>query len=155
METEDDARIVYADIIDLPRHHSRTRTPMPLEERAAQFAAYDALAGFFDMIAEEERLTDSDLVPDQDALAELDRELGEIVRRIEAGERPLVRFTVFVPDERKAGGRFEELRDRVYQIDGTRARVVLESRQGRGGGRRELEINSIRRVQIEKDAGKN
>ena len=153
MEKGEDARIVYADIIDLPRHRSRTRTPMPLEERAAQFAAYDALAGFFDMIHEEERLTDSDAVPDEDVLAELDRELGEIARRIDAGERPGVRFTVFVPDEYKAGGRFEEIRDRVYQIDGTRGCVVLESRQGRGGRRRELEISSIRRVQIE-NAGK-
>ena len=150
---QEDARIVYADTIDLPRHRSRTRTPMPLEERAAQFAAYDALAGFFDMIREEERLTDSDAVPDEDVLAELDRELGEIARRIEEGERPQVRITVFVPDERKAGGRFEELRDRVYQIDGTRGCVVLESRLGRGGRRRELEISTIRKVEIE-NAGK-
>ena len=154
MEQEENARRVYADIIDLPRHCSSTRTPMPLEERAAQFAAYDALAGFFDMIHEEERLTDSDAVPDEDALAELDRELGEIARRIGEGERPWVRFTVFVPDERKAGGRYEEILDRVYQIDGTRGCVVLESRQGRGGRRRELAIESIRRVQIE-NAGKD
>ena len=150
MEQGEDPRIVYADIIELPRHRSSTRTPMPMEERAAQFAAYDALAGFFDMIAEEERLTDSDAVPDEDALAELDRELGEIARQIGEGGRPMARFTVFVPDERKAGGRFEEIRDRVYQIDGTRGCVVLESRQGRGGRRRELAIGSIRRVQIEK-----
>jgi len=153
MEKGEDAQIVYADIIDLPRHRSRTRTPMPPEERAAQFAAYDALAGFFDMIAEEERLTDSDAVPDEDVLAELDRELGEIARRIGEGERPRVCITVFVPDERKAGGHFEEIRDRVYQIDGTRGCVVLESRRGRGGTRREVEISSIRRVEIE-NAGK-
>ena len=150
---QEDARIVYADIIDLPRHRSRTRTPMPLEERAAQFAAYDALAGFFDMIREEERLTDSDAEPDEDALAELDRELGEIARQIGEGERPRVRFTVFVPDAHKAGGRFEEILDRVNQIDGTRGCVVLESRLGRGGRRRELEISTIRKVEIE-NAGK-
>lgn len=154
MEQGEDPRIVYADIIDLPRHLSSTRMPMPMEERAAQFAAYDALTGFFDMIAEEERLTDSDAVPDEDALAELDRELGEIARQIGEGGRPMARFIVFVPDERKAGGRFEEIRDRVYQIDGTRGCVVLESRQGRGGRRRELAIGSIRRVQIE-NAGKD
>ncbi len=34
---------IYKDIIDLPRHVSRRHRPMPLEERAAQFAAFDAL----------------------------------------------------------------------------------------------------------------
>lgn len=36
----------YAGIIDLPHHVSKTRRPMPLEERAAQFGSFDALAGF-------------------------------------------------------------------------------------------------------------
>lgn len=34
---------IYKDIIGLPRHVSRRHRPMPLEDRAAQFAAFDAL----------------------------------------------------------------------------------------------------------------
>ncbi len=52
---ETDPRIVYADIIDLPHHEPVTRPRMPLENRAAQFSAFDALAGFSDMIAEKTR----------------------------------------------------------------------------------------------------
>lgn len=39
----DSAAEIYKDIIGLPRHVSRRHRPMPIEERAAQFAAFDAL----------------------------------------------------------------------------------------------------------------
>ena len=66
MGEERDPRIVYADIIDLPHHEPVTRPRMPLENRAAQFSAFDALAGFSDMIAEKTR-----------AINALDGETGE------------------------------------------------------------------------------
>ena len=46
MENREDARLVYADIIDHPHHRSLTRAHMPMGDRAAQFSAYDALAGY-------------------------------------------------------------------------------------------------------------
>lgn len=36
----------YDDIIDLPRHVSEKRLPMPLHDRAAQFALFAALTGY-------------------------------------------------------------------------------------------------------------
>ena len=104
MEPSQDARIVYADIIDHPHHQSETRAHMPLYDRAAQFSPYDTLAGYYDMIDEEARLTDSAVELDEHALAYLDRELAQLGGAIARGERPRVRFTLFVPDERKAGG---------------------------------------------------
>ncbi len=47
-----DARIIYADIFDLPHWQSPTRPHMSLHDRAAQFAAYKALSGYEDMIGE-------------------------------------------------------------------------------------------------------
>jgi hypothetical protein len=52
-QNEPDARIVYADIIDLPRHQSATRPHMSLYDRAAQFAPFAALSGYDEMITEE------------------------------------------------------------------------------------------------------
>ena len=138
-----DAKIEYADIIDHPHHRSLKHPHMPLDDRAAQFAAYDALAGYFDMIAEEERLTDPEQEPDETAKEELDRKLARLSEKLEAGLRPRLRFTVFVPDRWKAGGHYEEITDKLRQIDSVKRLLVLEGRSGRGGLHRTLEIARV------------
>ncbi len=45
----------YDDIISLPHHVSKTRSPMPVGARAAQFASFAALSGFDEMIEERSR----------------------------------------------------------------------------------------------------
>ncbi len=50
MRQEMELSALYADIIDLPHPVSRRHKPMPLEERAAQFAPFAALKGFDDEI---------------------------------------------------------------------------------------------------------
>ena len=42
----------YEDIINLPHHVSKTRKPMSLYNRAAQFAPFAALTGYDDAIKE-------------------------------------------------------------------------------------------------------
>ena len=79
----------------------------------------------------------------------LDEKLSLIADRIEDGAHPLICFTVFVPDERKSGGRFEQVTDRVYRIDGVHRQVVLESRAGRGGLRKTLDIDRITAIRGE------
>lgn len=143
MEPSEDPRIVYADIIDHPHHQSGTRAHMPLYDRAAQFSAFDTLAGYFDMIEEEARPTDSAAELDENALEHLDRELALLGEAIARGERPRVRFTVFVPDERKAGGSYREICDAVKQIDTVKRQIVLASRSERSGLNRRLDIAQI------------
>ena len=46
----------YEDIIHMPHHVSKKHKPMPLEERAAQFAAFAALTGYEEEIKEAERM---------------------------------------------------------------------------------------------------
>ena len=60
-EKEPDPRVVYADIFDLPHHVSETHPHMSLSDRAAQFSSYKALSGYEDMVAEEARMTGSEL----------------------------------------------------------------------------------------------
>ena len=45
-----DAEKKYSDIINLPHHRSKKHKPMPLSDRAAQFAPFAALTGFDEKI---------------------------------------------------------------------------------------------------------
>ncbi len=49
---EAEARIRYADIIDLPHHRSAKYAPMSLYDRSAQFSPFAALTGYNEMIAD-------------------------------------------------------------------------------------------------------
>ena len=117
-EGEPDARQVYADIFSLPRWEPDSSHPrMSLHDRAAQFAPFAALTGYDDMVEEEARLTDSQIEPGEDQLKELDRKLSTISRLLAAGTRPEAAVTFFVPDDRKAGGRYATVNMRIKKID--------------------------------------
>ena len=48
----------YGDILNLPHHVSETHPPMPIADRAAQFAPFAALTGSKEAIEETERLAE-------------------------------------------------------------------------------------------------
>ena len=132
-DKEADPRILYADIIDLPHHRSSVHPHMPLQDRAAQFASYKALSGFEDMVAEEARLTDREPEPEEHELDVLNRKLHRIADAVAAGESPLVSFTVFVPDDKKAGGEYKTITDYVKKIDPAERKVVLWKKRDLSG----------------------
>ena len=126
---EQDPRIVYADIIHLPHWQSPTHPHMSLHDRAAQFSSYKALSGYEDMVVEEARLTDEEHKLEEEDLERLDRKLRLIANDIRKGDHPLISFTVFVPDERKPGGRYEVIEDTVARIDVVARKVILTGKQ--------------------------
>ena len=113
----------YDDIIDLPRPVSRKHPPMPMMKRAAQFLPFAALTGFEGEIAEAARLTD--LAPElsEDALLALDEQLSLLLQRLP--EQPEITLTRFLPDEKKAGGRYETLTGRVRRLDEANRVLIL------------------------------
>lgn len=48
----------YGDILNLPHHVLETHPPMPIADRAAQFAPFAALTGYKEAIEETERLAE-------------------------------------------------------------------------------------------------
>ena len=113
----------YEDIIHLPHHQSNNRQPMPLHDRAAQFAPFAALTGFDGAIAETARLTDRRIEPDEEAASVLNFRILQIRERLH--ERPAVTLTCFIPDKRKSGGSYATIRGCVRRIDDVAGEMVL------------------------------
>ncbi len=66
-------------------------------------------------MAESARLTDARVELGHDALEALDERLRAIAAAI--ADEPEAEIRFFVPDEKKAGGRYETVRGRVKKID--------------------------------------
>ena len=113
----------YDDIIHLPHPVSGTHPPMPRAERAAQFSSFAALSGYEEAVAESARLTETRTELDRDALEGLDKTIRALVA--DAAERPEAVIRYFIPDGKKAGGRYETVRGRVKKIDEYAALLVL------------------------------
>ena len=113
-ENERSGRAAYPDIIDLPHHQSTTHSHMSLYDRAAQFSPFAALTGYDDMIAEEARETQAE--KEQDAVL-LNSKISMIISALAAGEHPVLSFTVFVPDEKKAGGKYVKICGTVKKVN--------------------------------------
>lgn len=119
------AEQVYGDIIDLPRPVSRTHPPMPMLNRAAQFAPFAALTGYDAAVEETARLTEEEIYLDESEIAALNEKLA----RIEAAlpNPSAVQITYFRPDERKSGGSYETVTGTVRTIDRITQYLFMES----------------------------
>lgn len=104
----------YSDIIDLPHPTSKKHPRMPVEDRAAQFAAFSALTGLDDAIAETGRLTEAKVLLDEEEKGRLDEKLQEILADID--KCPEIVIEYFRVDEKKAGGVYQTFRGRVKKI---------------------------------------
>ena len=114
----------YADMLRLPRHVSSRRQPMIRLNRAAQFAPFDALAGYSEAVQETARLTDRRIGPDDDTLARLNRRLQRLAEAL-AGSQPEVTFLCFIPDEKKEGGAYRRITGRVRRMDEVGQLILL------------------------------
>jgi hypothetical protein len=117
----------YDDIISLDRPPSPGHPPLSRESRAAQFSPFAALTGFEDAIEETARWTDSRLDPGEEDVKRLNEQLRLLKER--EGERPFVRLTVFQADEKKDGGRYVTLRERLKRVQEDEGRLLLENGQ--------------------------
>lgn len=126
-----DARILYGDIIDLPHHQSSVHPHMSLYDRAAQFAPFAALTGYDDMITEEARETGLRLAQN---LKRLNAKVKVISDLLETGNHPVLSFTVFVPDEKKTGGIYTEIKGIVKRIDPVSDSLILFAENEKSDG---------------------
>lgn len=105
----------YDDIINLPRHVSKKRVPMPIQERAAQFSPFAALTGHDAAVKETARITEKRIELDQYIKEELNHKLQILIEKIE--ENPKIKVTYFEPDDKKNGGVYITIIGRIKKID--------------------------------------
>lgn len=109
----------YDDIIHLPRHVSRKRPQMPLEDRAAQFAPFAAVVGHEASVKEAARLTDEKKDLDEAQKTIISEQLNEIQNLIENNKDNGVEIEIehFKVDAMKEGGCYIVNRGFVKKID--------------------------------------
>ena len=117
----------YDDIIDLPHFVSKGRKHMSNYDRAAQFAPFDALTGFDEVMEETGRSTDDEVLLGENEIRELERRFQILNRHL--SERPPVAIRYFVPDQFKEGGSYREEKIVIRRIDLSNRTLISEDRK--------------------------
>ena len=104
----------YDDIFHLARPQSKKHSPMPIEDRAAQFLPFAALTGYDGAVSETARLTEERIELDPQEAERLGERLALLSKRQQ--EQPELSLLYFVPDTRKAGGAYVTVSGRIKKI---------------------------------------
>ena len=102
----------YDDIINLPHHVSDYHNPMPMRNRAAQFAPFAALSGHDDAIAETMRLTES-----FKELSDVEKNLLSRKLNYAIENHSKIAVTYFIPDKTNSGGSYKRVTGRIKKWD--------------------------------------
>lgn len=102
----------FDDIIDLPHHVSDYHKPMPMANRAAQFAPFAALNGHDEAISETMRLTETFKELSEAEKNRLSRKLKYAIET-----HSLTEISFFVPDKSKNGGTYKKIIGRINKWD--------------------------------------
>lgn len=136
-----DTKNKYDDIINLPHHISLKHPRMSIENRAAQFSPFAALTGYDEAIRETARVTDEKIEIDEGLKESLNRKLQIIESIIKT--KPKVRFTYFVKDLKKKGGKYVDVMGSVKKIDNIEGKIILTDKKV-------IPINEIIKIELDK-----
>ena len=112
------------DLLSCARPRTERRAPMPMKNRAAQFAPFAALTGYDDAVRETERQTDRRPEIGEDRAEILDRRLRWLRDHPDTMSEITVKW--FVPDIRKDGGVCRTRTCRAKQLDAQHGVLLLE-----------------------------
>ncbi len=87
------------------------------------------LSGCEDMIAEEARLTGKKIEPEGRELDLLNQKLELIADVIRDGHVPELSITCFVPDEKKAGGKYVTVTGKIRKVDSAFGQIQLDRKK--------------------------
>lgn len=113
----------YKNIINLPHHVSNTYKRMSIESRAAQFSAFRALSGYEEEIKETSRQTNKKIELDEGLKSIINKKLQFINENLNLKKE--TKFTYFIYDEKKTGGKYIDIIGIVKKIDINNKIVIL------------------------------
>ena len=136
----------YESIINMRRPVSKKYRPMSLNDRAAQFSAFAALTGYGDEIKEKARYTAEKAQITEEKSRAINDKLVLLAQHEK--EYPSAVITVFIKDEYKSGGRYEEKTVRVRRVDEITRLIITDKNE-------KIPIDSITDItgEIFKEAG--
>ena len=111
----------YDDIINTKYPFSNKHKKMSLYSRAGQFAAFAALTGYDDVIEETSRLTDEEILLNDDQAEDINRKLVYLI----ANKDVLATYYYFVKDTRKSGGKLIKKIANIKKLDIDNRRIIL------------------------------
>lgn len=115
----------YEDIINIPRHISKTRPEPSIADRAARFSPFAAISGYEDMVREAARLTEERVEITDATKEQLNEKLNMIAEHL--NEEHEVTITYFEPDKKKSGGAYISTTGVVKRIDELKRIVVMKN----------------------------
>ena len=136
----------YKDMLHLPHPVSATHPRMALQDRAAQFSPFAALAGYDDALRETARRTDRFVELDEDRKQEIDRQISYLQQHLL--DTVPVKIIYFVPDEKKEGGAFVQKTGYVKKLDSYRKTILLTDDTC-------IDMEKITEIQITRESGRN
>ena len=136
----------YKDMLHLPHPVSATHPRMALQDRAAQFSPFAALAGYDDALRETARRTDRFVELDEDRKQEIDRQISYLQQHLL--DTVPVKIIYFVPDEKKDGGAFVQKTGYVKKLDSYRKTILLTDDTC-------IDMEKITEIQITRESGRN
>lgn len=106
---------MYDDIIDIEYPFDLGRTRMSLYDRSSQFMPFSALTGYKEAVIETGRITSDRIFLDDEMKEILDNKINFIKSKFDL--KPSVSVTYFVPDSRKNGGSYRNVKGFIKKID--------------------------------------
>lgn len=113
----------YSHIIDLPHWNPVNHKRMPLVKRASQFAAFAALSGHEEAIAETARFTMQHPDPEMRDNRAINARLAWLLQQ--APHAPMATFTYFLADQKKEGGTITTYAGHVKRLSDDSASLLF------------------------------
>ena len=105
----------YDDIINLPHHVSKKHPQMSIQDRAAQFSAFDALTGLKGIIGQ--RNEELNYVEKIELSEELQEKISDTIQMLEVGD--LVKIKYYKNNQ------YWEIENKVQKIDIIKKKIIL------------------------------